>query len=224
MKGKTEFTYDEIEQLKVLIKKLRNAERDTQKCIRGKMRKIGFYISDFGSSGMTVDMLYTLIKSGEIKVKGKKCNATTMPETIVKVKESFVSTANHSLKQGLEPWVGKEPKVLILGTLPGDESIKQQSYYANKNNSFWEILRTVFPGFEDLSNKDFVAEVGIALWDCLSAASRKGSTDAGFDEKSQVANDIATFLSQHHSIKMIVLNGKGNQPKGTKRTFEKILS
>lgn len=49
-------------------------------------------------------------------------------------------------KQGLDPWVGENPKVLILGTMPGDMSLRKQAYYCNTiHNSFWKILRTLFP-------------------------------------------------------------------------------
>ena len=51
-----------------------------------------------------------------------------------------VGNLNRDYKQGLPPWVGDSPYILILGTMPGDQSIQTQSYYNNvSNNSFWEI-------------------------------------------------------------------------------------
>ena len=47
---------------------------------------------------------------------------------------------NKILKSGLLPLVGENPKLLILGSLPGDESIKQQKYYSNPRNQFWKII------------------------------------------------------------------------------------
>lgn len=46
-------------------------------------------------------------------------------------------------KQGLEPLVCNEPKILILGSLPGDISIESQEYYANHKNFFWRIIATI---------------------------------------------------------------------------------
>lgn len=39
-------------------------------------------------------------------------------------------------KQGLEPLVCNEPKILILGSLPGDISIESQEYYAKITRTF----------------------------------------------------------------------------------------
>ena len=68
MKGKTRFTRDEISALKAMLHELRRADRDQQKAIRGKMRRLGFYISDFGGPGFTSGDLDDLIKMGRIKV------------------------------------------------------------------------------------------------------------------------------------------------------------
>lgn len=46
-------------------------------------------------------------------------------------------------KQGLEPLLCNEPKILILGSLPGDISIESQEYYANNKNFFWRIIATI---------------------------------------------------------------------------------
>lgn len=56
MKGKKVFTKTEAELIKALIAKKFNADVTEQKSIRNKIRKLGFYASDFGlSGGYTVD-------------------------------------------------------------------------------------------------------------------------------------------------------------------------
>ena len=83
-------------------------------------------------------------------------------------------------KQGLEPLVCNEPKILILGSLPGDISIESQEYYANHKNFFWRIIATITGSPVPLSypaKKEMLAQSHIALWDVYAAAERTGSSD-----------------------------------------------
>lgn len=41
------------------------------------------------------------------------------------------------MKQGLDPIENESCETLILGSLPGDISIKLQQYYAHPRNHFW---------------------------------------------------------------------------------------
>lgn len=110
------------------------------------------------------------------------------------------------LKQGLEPWVGQSPYVLILGTLPSDVSIKSQAYYQNKShNSFYKIMEHLFQRTVGQSDMDFITSNHIALWDCMKKATRKGSLDANI--KDDFPNDVNEFLQTHPTISTIVLNG-----------------
>ena len=126
------------------------------------------------------------------------------------------STPLSDHKIGLSAWVGDSPKVLILGTMPGDNSLREQAYYCDTaHNSFWKIMYSLFEEKDDMmSNRDFITSHNIALWDCVQSGIRKGSTDNGYDINSLIPNDIQSFLKEHPSIKTIVLNGKG---KGSKK-------
>lgn len=111
-------------------------------------------------------------------------------------------------KEGLRPWCGKSPKVLILGTLPGNMSIRMQAYYQNKSrNSFWKIMQSIFPGYDSENEEKYITSHGIALWDCLKSGDRMGSTDSGFCG-TMSPNDLERFLDEHPTIHTIVLNGK----------------
>ncbi|WP_324720512.1 hypothetical protein [Salinimicrobium sp. HB62] len=51
MKGKSQFTKEEAKQIEQLIRQKLNAGASEQKGIRNKIRKLGFYASDFGIGG-----------------------------------------------------------------------------------------------------------------------------------------------------------------------------
>jgi len=70
MKGKNIFTSLEVKELIELIAEKVVATPDKQKGIRAKIRKIGFYYSDFSSKkdGYTVADFEALISSGQIKI------------------------------------------------------------------------------------------------------------------------------------------------------------
>ncbi len=72
MKGKNTFTTEETALIKKYIQERVKAKPSTQKGIRAKMRKIGFYGSEFGIYDCQVSDLEGLIRSGRIKVIGEK--------------------------------------------------------------------------------------------------------------------------------------------------------
>lgn len=117
-------------------------------------------------------------------------------------------------KTGLSAWVGNLPKVLVLGTMPGDRSLQEQTYYCDTaHNSFWKIMYSIFREKNGMSNSDFIISQNIALWDCVQSGIRKGSTEDGYDINSLIPNDIQSFLKEYPSIKTIILNGKGRGSK-----------
>jgi hypoxanthine-DNA glycosylase len=113
--------------------------------------------------------------------------------------------------QGFRPIANAECRVLILGTLPGPESLRQQQYYAQPRNAFWRIIGELFGAFPELT---YPARLGalkksrIALWDVCHAAYRVGALDAAIDLASIVPNDFATFLESHPRIRVICFNGR----------------
>ena len=215
MKGKNEFTQSEINEIVDLIRQRCSADREEQKQIRADMRRIGFYgRDDFGIFDMTEEKFYSLIKSGIITIN----NSSTAKVPPVSSKREIIPLTHNSFKLGLEAWCGETPYVLILGTLPSDKSLAAHAYYQNKShNSFYRIMESLFERQSGMSDKDFIINNHIALWDCMKEADREGSLDANI--KGSVANDVEKFLSQHPAITAIVLNGKK-----AKEAFEKHFS
>jgi ACT domain-containing protein len=70
MKGKKEFTSTEFEEIKKLVRKKVNASSEDQKTIRDRIRKIGFYYSDFSKEkdGYTLFDLEILVKNRKITI------------------------------------------------------------------------------------------------------------------------------------------------------------
>lgn len=113
-----------------------------------------------------------------------------------------------SVKRGLSPVIGKDSRILILGTMPGDESLRLQQYYAHRNNQFWRILGEVYgePVAADYSKRlEFLHRKGLALWDVLRSADRAGSLDSGI--RNSIANNFADLLMNYANLKVIVFNG-----------------
>jgi double-stranded uracil-DNA glycosylase len=114
------------------------------------------------------------------------------------------------LSYGFAPIASPAARVLILGSLPGEVSIKLQQYYAQPRNSFWKIMGDLFGALPTLPYLDRISvllENDIAVWDVCAAAHRPGSLDASIHRSSVEPNDFAHFLPRHPEIRCIFFNG-----------------
>ena len=112
-------------------------------------------------------------------------------------------------KKSLLPLVERNPKILILGTLPGDESLQKNQYYAKSGNRFWHIIAHVTNSPIPLTyeeKKQLIFTHKIALWDVVHTADRHGSLDS--DIRSELPNDLQKFLRQYPTIRTIAFNGQ----------------
>ena len=117
-------------------------------------------------------------------------------------------TAAAGRKTGLAPLLCPHPRLLILGSLPGDRSLELQEYYGHPQNRFWKVLAAVhgLPCPDSYEQKKaMLAHCCIALWDIYHAASRPGSMDA--DIRHAEFNDIAGLLADFPEIGAVALNG-----------------
>jgi double-stranded uracil-DNA glycosylase len=100
--------------------------------------------------------------------------------------------------------------ILILGSMPGKESLRAGQYYAHRRNAFWAIMgelvgaSPVLP-YETRAQK--LKFAGIALWDVLASCTRHSSMDADIDAASICPNDFSLFLKNHPHITHIFFNG-----------------
>ena len=106
-----------------------------------------------------------------------------------------------NIKTAFPPIVDANSKVLLLGTMPGDRSLRLQQYYGHAGNHFWKLIYTLFgeplePEYE--ARKLFLLAHEIALWDVLESCTCEGSLDSNI--KNEVVNDFAAFYEQHPGI------------------------
>ena len=100
--------------------------------------------------------------------------------------------------------------MLVLGTLPGEESLRRQQYYAHRRNLFWPIVFGLFgaappPDYD--SRLDFVLNRSIALWDVCHSAERVLSADTTI--RGEMPNAIGELLDAHPGIRAVAFNGSG---------------
>ena len=113
-------------------------------------------------------------------------------------------------KRSFRPVVDQRSLVLVLGTLPGEESLRRVEYYAHPRNLFWPIVCGLFGAAAPTLYADklrFVASRRIALWDVCESAGRRASADATI--RGEVPNAIDALLLEHPGIRAVAFNGSG---------------
>lgn len=108
------------------------------------------------------------------------------------------------LKQAFPPIANQHSKILLLGTMPGEQSLKLQQYYGYKGNQFWKIIFALFnqPLVHDYeTKKELLLSKGIAVWDVLQYCERKGSADSNIQK--EIPNNFAAFYNQHPQVKQV---------------------
>lgn len=106
--------------------------------------------------------------------------------------------------------VGQEPRVLILGSMPGIASLDQNQYYAHPRNAYWRIMGDLFgvdPGLPYEERLRVLTGCGIALWDVLESCFRPGSLDSNIDDDTARPNDFAALFAEHPTIRYVFFNG-----------------
>jgi len=114
------------------------------------------------------------------------------------------------ISHGFDPIAGPGARVLILGSLPGECSLRRGEYYAQAQNVFWRLMGDLFGAGLDLAYADRTRRLqqsGVAVWDVCASARREGSLDAAIVTTTVAANDFAAFFRAHPQLRMIAFNG-----------------
>lgn len=110
---------------------------------------------------------------------------------------------------GFDPVVDADTRLLILGSLPGDASLKAARYYAHPRNAFWRLLGGVLG--EDLEALAYEVRLErlkarrIGLWDVIASAERSGSLDAAI--RSPEAADLRGLVATLPDLRAVAFNG-----------------
>ena len=112
-------------------------------------------------------------------------------------------------KAAFAPFADDRTRVLILGSLPGDASLKAAQYYAHPQNGFWRLIGGVIGrDIHPLPYADRVGalrEAGVGLWDVIASAERPGSLDAAI--RSPEAADLRGLVAGLPGLKAVAFNG-----------------
>jgi len=133
------------------------------------------------------------------------------------------------------PVVSPNSKVLVLGSMPGEVSLKAEQYYAHPRNAFWRIMGELFGAGLSLPYQERLVALdsaGIALWDSLRACTRPGSLDSAI--RDEEANNFAALFASFPKITHVFFNGAKSEAafrrhalptlSGSQRVFARLPS
>ncbi len=205
MKGKSNFTQSEANEIIALIRKKVVSDRNTQKRLRDKIRGIGFYATDFGIGGGYTehDFLRVVKIVGETHQPEPKSEVIELHETIQPERST-----GELRKISFPPISNPNAKILILGTMPGEQSLFKSQYYGHGGNQFWKIMFICLnePFTDDYEiKKNLLIDNKIALWDVLQHCKRQGSSDNAIVD--EFPNDFQQFFKSHPNVRTILFNG-----------------
>ena len=124
-----------------------------------------------------------------------------------------------TVHQGLAPIVPPGARLAVLGSFPGEASLRAQQYYAHPRNQFWPILSALWG--VDLVGADYAGRVaelhrrGLALWDVYASCRRSGSLDSAI--RDAVPNELQLLRQRAPGLRAVAHNG-GESARAMART------
>lgn len=114
------------------------------------------------------------------------------------------------IKRGLAPEIPASTRVLLLGSFPGEESLRQGQYYAHPRNQFWRLVGEILG--EPLAELPYARRFPvlrrhrIGLWDIITDCERDGSLDGAIRNASLSQFD---WLARHApQLRVVAMNGR----------------
>lgn len=115
-----------------------------------------------------------------------------------------------SRKRAFDPVVDANTRLLILGSLPGEASLKVGQYYAHPQNGFWRLIGGVI-GSPSMAKAPYAERLtilkdhGIGLWDVIAEAERIGSLDTAIRLPRHA--DLKGLVAALPRLEAIAFNG-----------------
>jgi hypoxanthine-DNA glycosylase len=116
-----------------------------------------------------------------------------------------------ALLTGLPAAIPSNARLLILGSMPGAESLRRGEYYAHPRNLFWDVIEAAYAIPRALPYAERLARLGrcrIALWDVAARCRRPGSLDVAIETASVEPNDFAALFDAHPALINVCFNGQ----------------
>lgn len=129
-------------------------------------------------------------------------------------------------KTAFPPVVDARTRLLILGSLPGDASLKAAQYYAHPQNAFWRLTGGVIG--RDLAARPYAERLEalrashIGLWDVIAGAERRGSLDGAI--RNAEAADLRRLIASLPELRAVAFNGKTAARIGRRSLADTILT
>ena len=110
---------------------------------------------------------------------------------------------------GLPPVIGRQTRLVVLGSFPGAASLAAGQYYAHPRNQFWplvgELLGEDLRALPYLQRLDRLRRRGLGLWDIYARCRREGSLDSAIEDA--VLNDLASLRLRAPGLRAVAHNG-----------------
>ncbi|MBL8305252.1 MAG: DNA-deoxyinosine glycosylase [Rubrivivax sp.] len=118
---------------------------------------------------------------------------------------------------GLPPVIARHARLLVLGSFPGEASLRAGQYYAHPRNHFWPLMGSLLGA--DLTALPYRQRLtllrarGVGLWDVYARCRREGSLDQAIEEAEW--NDFASLRRRAPDLRHVAHNG-GESARATR--------
>ena len=113
------------------------------------------------------------------------------------------------LLQGLAPVIARHSRLVVLGSFPGEASLRAKQYYGHPRNHFWPLLSAIWGvDLVALTYAQRITEVkrrGLGLWDIYARCRREGSLDQAIEDAE--FNDLASLRRRAPGLQLVAHNG-----------------
>lgn len=140
------------------------------------------------------------------------------------VSDAAVAVGGEEKLHSFPPLLPSVPdaRIMILGSMPGVQSLQASQYYAHPRNQFWPIIEAIFSIPRDLPylhRCKRLAAKGVVLWDVIAQCERDGSLDSAIRPQTLEVNDFVALFQRYPQLIKIFFNGTKAEDVFNKRVL-----